>query len=279
MKKMVTSLLCFLLALSMAVPTSASVSSVSQSISQSHLGTQAENTKAKKILMVGNSYTWYHHLDEMVENICTSAGVKAEVTSVAKPGASLKLFSNTNNRFGHKVYQLLKSKKWDYVILQDRHFYPISSPDKLYDAVLKLQPYIEASGAQTVLFMTWAPDSRCKDYETFKYIVSGRTQYQSKIKEVYETTARDVNAIVVPAGLAVLKAEKLNHTIPLLRNDGSHPTYAGSYVTACTIFKTLFPDAPEISYKGKLQNMPKAASTLLRAASETVSSYKQPAVS
>lgn len=278
MKKMVTSLLCFLLAVSMAVPTSASVSSVSQSVSQSHLGAQAENTKVKKILMIGNSYTWYHHLDEMLEDICSSAGVKAEVTSVAKPGASLKLFSNTNNRFGRRVYQLLKYKKWDYVILQDRHFYPISSPDKLYDAVLKLHPYIEASGAQTVLFMTWAPDSRCKDYETFKYIVSGRTQYQAKIKEAYETTAKDVNAIVVPAGLTILKAEKLNLTVPLLRKDGSHPTYAASYAAACTIFKTLFPDAPEISYKGKLEKMPKVAAALLQAASETVSSYRQPAV-
>lgn len=277
MKKMVTSLLCFLLAISMAVPTSASVSSVNHQLSQSHLGAQAENTRAKKILIIGNSYTWYHHLDEMVEHICNSAGVKAEVTSVARPGASLRLFSNTNNRFGRKVYQLLKNQKWDYVILQDRHFYPVTNPDKLYNAVIKLDPYIKASGAQTVLLMTWAPDSRSDDYEKFKYIVSGRADYQKRIKEAYETTAQDINAIVIPAGLAVLKANKSNPNIPLLRKDGSHPTYAGSYITACTIFKTLFPGSPEISYKGFLESKPKAASVLLQAASETVSTYKQPA--
>lgn len=276
MKKFITLLLCIVLTGTLAFPVSASASAEEQSLSQSHLGVQSQEKKTKKILLIGNSYTWYNNLDQMLQNICTSAGIKANVKSITQGGASLSLYADKSHRLGRKVYQALRSQKWDYVVLQERHFYPISNPEKFYDAVLKLQPYIEAAGAKTVLYMTWAPASFCKDYKYFRYIVSGRTDYQAKIKEVYESTARETNALVAPAGLAVLKAEKRQKDVPLLKKDGSHPTYAGTYVTACTIFKTLFPDSPAISYEGKLQSRPKTAAILCQTATETAKSYRQP---
>lgn len=279
MKKFITLLLCIVLTGSLAFPVSAASSTEEQTLSQSHLGVQSQGKKAKKILLIGNSYTWYNNLDQMLENVCASAGVNADVKSITQGGASLSQYADKSHRLGRKVYQALRTQKWDYVVLQERHFYPISNPEKFYDAVLKLQPYIEAAGAKTVLFMTWAPASFCKDYKYFQYIVSGRTDYQAKIKEVYESTALEANAIVVPAGLAVLKAEKRQKDVPLLRKDGSHPSYAGSYVTACTIFKTLFPDSPDISYQGKLQSRPKTAAILCQTATETAKSYRQPVAS
>lgn len=263
----------------MTIPVSAASLTEEQTLGQAQLGNQSQKKKTQKILLIGNSYTWYNHLDQMLEHICSSAGIKAKVTSVTQGGASLSLYANKSHRLGRKVYQLLKTQKWDYVVLQDRHYYPISNPEKLYDSVQTLQPYIEAAGAKTVLFMTWAPETFCKDYKAFQYIVSGRDDYQAKIKEVYESTARESNALVVPAGIAVLKAEKKQNSVPLLRKDGSHPTYAGSYVTACTIFKTLFPDSPDISYAGKLQGHPKTAKLLCQIATETAKSYRQPAAS
>lgn len=276
MKKFITLLLCIILTGFLAFPVSASVSVEDQSLSQSHLGVQSQAKKAKKILLIGNSYTWYNNLDQMLENICTSTGINADVKSITKGGASLSMYADKSHRLGRKVYQALRSQKWDYVVLQDRHFYPISNPERFYEAVLKLQPYIEAAGAKTVLYMTWAPADFCKDYQAFRYIVSGRTDYQAKIKEVYESTARETNAIVVPAGIAVLKAEKRQKDVPLLRKDGSHPSYAGSYVTACTIFTTLFPDSPDISYQGRLQSIPKTAAILCQTATQTAKSYRQP---
>lgn len=270
MKKITRLFLCLLLTLSLAVPAAAAPASYPSQM-------RFSSRKAVKILMIGNSYTWFNKMPEMLEKISSSAGVKTKVTSVTCGGASLKHFADKSTRIGRRVNQLLKSQKWDYVILQDRHFYPIAYPERLYDAVLDLKPRIEAAGAKTVLFMTWAPYGYSKDYSMYKNVVKGRENYQKQVQEIYETTAKEANALVVPAGLSVTKADKADIVKRLLRRDGSHPNYAGSYVTACTIFKTLFPNSSDtITYYGRFASRPRTARALQRIAIDTAQNYQQP---
>ncbi len=282
MKKLNRLLLCLLLIGSLivsAIPVSASPTQTAAVSSQSRI-TRSPNKKSVKILMIGNSYTWYNDLHLILEKMCNSAGIKADVTAVTRGGASLLLYANKSSRLGRKVHQMLKNQKWDYVILQDRHFYPIAHPERLYDAVLSLTSYIKSAGAKPVLFMTWAPYKYHKDYQRFKDIIKGREDYQAQIQEIYEATAQEADAIVVPAGLSILNADKAKTGIRLLRQDGSHPSYAGSYITACTIFKTLFPNASgNITYYGKFQAKPKIARSLQKIAAETVQKYRQPSSS
>ena len=282
MKKFARLLLCLLLIGSLTLPVYASPAQTVtvSSQSRSHNRAPNNNKKTTKILMIGNSYTWYNDLHLILERICASAGVKADVTAVTRGGASLLLYANKSSSMGRRVHQLLKNQKWDYVILQDRHFYPIAHPERLYDAVLSLKPYIEAAGAKTVLFMTWAPYRYHKDYQRYENIVKNREDYQAQIQEIYETTAKEANAIVVPAGLSILNVDNAKTGVRTLRQDGSHPSYAGSYITACTIFKTLFPNAAgTITYYGKFQSRPKVARTLQKIAADTVRNYRQPQVS
>lgn len=114
-------------------------------------------TSPTRILFVGNSYTQRNHMPNIFRKLCKSSGQNVIVRSLTNPGHSLKNTSNPTTANGRKLYRLLRMQRWDYVILQDRRYYPISKPQRMKRTIRKLAPYIQASGAKMVLYQTWAP--------------------------------------------------------------------------------------------------------------------------
>lgn len=208
------------------------------------VGGSAESASTINILLIGNSYTKYNNMPGMLRKICTSKGQKVKVTSVAKSMASLSDFASRSTSLGKKVRRLLKTQKWDYVVLQERHYYPLTDISEMLKSVRALQPYIEAAGAKTALYMTWAPEKGHSDYQKYKKLVSSRTEYQKKITRAYEYVADKTDAIVIPVGLAFENAQKQSKSLSLIAKDKSHPTKCGSYLAACTIYAALFDQSP-----------------------------------
>lgn len=204
------------------------------------VSTNMENGGTIKILMVGNSYTRYNNMPNMLRKICASKGLKVKVTYVTKSKACLSDFASKYTDIGKKVRKLLKTQKWDYVVLQERHYYPLTDVSKMKKAVSSLKPYIEEAGAKIFLYMTWAPESGHADYQKYKNLVSGKAEYQKKIARSYEYVARKTGAAVIPVGLAFEKAGKQSGYPALIGKDKSHPTKYGSYLAACTIYTGLF---------------------------------------
>lgn len=224
--------------------------------------------------MIGNSYTLCNKSSLLLQKLCRSAGKNVKVTQVAKHGASLEQHADPSTDTGKKIDSLLKNKKWDYVILQDRHHNPIENPNSLKNAVRDLAPRIKKSGAEILFFMTWAPGIRHKDYQTYQDQVKNPIDYQKKVASVYESIAAEVKRTVVPVGFAFMHARRAVPRVRLLRRDQSHPTFAGSYLMASTIYATLFED-PAPSYYATDRLRPSTAKTLLRVAKKTVSNYKK----
>ena len=144
-------------------------------------------TSPTRILFVGNSYTQRNHMPNIFRKLCKSSGQNVIVRSLTNPGHSLKNTSNPTTANGRKLYRLLRMQRWDYVILQDRRYYPISKPQRMKRTIRKLAPYIQASGAKMVLYQTWAPGKWHNDYNRYDS-VSNRSDYQSilnrKIAEI-----------------------------------------------------------------------------------------------
>lgn len=229
--------------------------------------------KPTKILVIGNSYSTYNNFGNMLQLMCRSAGHKVNVTSVTKNGKDLRYFASYSNPEGRKIHSLLLSQKWDYVILQDRHHYLLKHPNLTKRAVMKLKPYIKRSGAKMALVMTWAPGKGHNNYVTMKDYASTPAEYQLKVANTCRRIAKDVGAIVVPAGLAFAQSQKQNRRIPLLLEDKSHPTLAGSYLYASTVYATLFRRIPDFSYNAGL---PEAnARALRKAAGRITKDYKR----
>lgn len=206
-----------------------------------------------RILFIGNSYTYYNNFCATFTNLCRSAGQNPYVCQVTKGRHSLSQAANEKDAEGARVRFLLTTQKWDYVILQDRHNYPISRPKRITRAVKKLEPYIKAAGAEMILFMTWAPDKGHVDYRKFRKKVPGKAVYYEKLKNYFYDLAEETNAVVAPVGTAFYQCQKQFPRIRLLRKDHSHPAQAGSYLSACVIYETVFKKSPiGLSYKGNL---------------------------
>ena len=146
-------------------------------------------------------------------------------------------------------------QRWDYVILQDRRYYPISKPQRMKRTIRKLAPYIQASGAKMVLYQTWAPGKWHNDYDRYDS-VSNRSDYQSILNRTIAEIAEEHNALVAPVGTAFLLCSHSSYGIKLLMGDYSHPTAEGSYLAACVIYNTVFSrSSMGIPYTGTLDVM------------------------
>lgn len=208
---------------------------------------------AVRILFVGNSYTHYNNYFSLFSKLCKKGGHPVYVRHVTKGGHSLTGAANEKDLEGAHLKYLLTTQKWDYVVLQERHHLPIRNPQRTTNAVKKIAPSIREAGAKMVLFMTWVPDKGHKDYRKFRKKVPNRKTYYEKIKTFYETLGEETDALVAPIGTAFYQAQKEFPNIRLIRKDRSHPTKAGSYLSACVMYETIFQEsAVGNPYKGSL---------------------------
>ena len=205
-----------------------------------------------RILMIGNSYTGYNNLPGMLQKICTGKGKKVEVAAVTKQGSCLRDFASRTTDVGKKVHRLLEKQNWAYVILQERHYYPLTNASGMEKAVCSLLPYIEAAGAQIALYMTWAPKKGHTDYQVYSSLVSGRYSYQKKVALTYRKIADKAGAILIPVGIAFQNVMKEKKSLSLIRSDKIHPTKLGSYLAACTMYAAIFHESPEGAAAGTL---------------------------
>lgn len=207
-------------------------------------------TNNPRILMIGNSLTYTNNIPAMVQNLCRASGINATVESVTLGGNSLTDDVNPGTGNGYpsleakknvsqQMYNKLKYQKWDYVILQGKSDETTAIPDKFKNAVATLAPLVKASGAQMVLYCTWAPD--------WKSAVWDIDQQQSKIADVYYSAARQQGCSLAPSGIAFARERTLYPDLDLYISSGDrlHPSVAGSYLSACCIYSTLFGKSAE----------------------------------
>ena len=207
-------------------------------------------TNSPRILMIGNSLTYTNDIPGMVQNLCRASGINATVESVTLGGNSLTDDVNPGNGNGYpsldakkkvsqQMYNKLKYQKWDYVILQGKSDETTAIPDKFKKAVATLAPLIKSSGAQMVLYCTWAPDYKSSGYNI--------DQQQTKIADVYYSVAKQQGCALAPSGIAFARERTLYPDLDLYYSSGDrlHPNVAGSYLSACCIYSTLFGKSAE----------------------------------
>lgn len=208
-------------------------------------------TNSPRILFVGNSLTFTNDLPQMVQQICKKNGINAQVESVVKGAHTLTRYVHPSPRYStdkelnKQLMSLLKNKKWDYVVLQDQRHAAITDVSDMREAVSVLEPLIKKAGAQMVLYETWAPMSGHFDYNGSRPIAANYGEYQSKIASTYYSLAAKYNCALSPAGIAFARAKRIYPDISLYNSDKLHPSTAGTYLSACTMYATLFGRSPE----------------------------------
>jgi tetratricopeptide (TPR) repeat protein len=196
-----------------------------------------------KILFIGNSYTYYNSLPELVKGMAQEKfpNQVIETQLVSQGGMTLKRHWEEE-----KSIQAIRSGHWDYVVLQeqsklgmgvviDDDFY-FGQTDLFYEYARKFDEEIKKVDAKTVFFMTWSRSDNPEEQEILTY--------------AYSSIAKELDAILAPVGLAWDQL-RTNTTFNLYVADGSHPSPMGSYLAASAIFSTLFEVSP-LGLSGKV---------------------------
>ncbi len=197
---------------------------------------QSREADTTRILFIGNSYTYYNSLPELVKGMAKEKFPDRiiETQLVSQGGMTLKRHWQEE-----KALQTIRSGKWDYVILQEQSKLGMAvmidndiffgQTDLFFDYARKFNQEIKKSDAKTVFFMTWSVRERPEEQEILTY--------------AYSSIAKELDAILVPVGLAWSQL-RTNNQFNFYAVDGSHPSPMGSYLAASTLFSTLFEVSP-----------------------------------
>jgi hypothetical protein len=190
-----------------------------------------------RVLFVGNSYTYFNNLPQLVSGLARSAPdhFVMETEMVTVGGATLKRHWEEG-----KALAAIKRGDWNYVVLQEQSTLgmspvvdgipQISDPKNFHEYARLFDAEIKKVGAKTIFYMTWARQNS--------------PESQSLLTDAYQRIARELNDGVAPVGLAWESALKKNPKLSLHIQDKSHPTPMGSYLAACVFYATIYGKSP-----------------------------------
>lgn len=203
-----------------------------------------DKNKEYNLLFIGNSYTYYNKMpEEIFSSIAVSAGYKISVTSLTKGGWTLRKSADANDELGRRVDSALKNNKYDFVIIQEQSLLPVTKPAKFYDGVRAMYKKIKENGAVPYLYETWG---RKKDNSDLKEYGLTNTTMTWKLAGAYNAIGKELGIDVSYAGLAFFDVYNSDlNSIELYNADSTHPSIAGSYLAALTLFADIFGFNPE----------------------------------
>jgi hypothetical protein len=187
-----------------------------------------------RVLFVGNSYTYFNNAPEIFAALARAAmpDRPVETGMVAIPGETLvSLWERSEAR------RVLRSSKWDYVVLQDQSLlgeglrdgkFVVNSPSLLHWGVRLFDGEIREQGARTVVLQTWSRRAE--------------PDHQADLDFAYDSVARELRATLAPVARVWQRARKETPGLEFYAPDGSHPSPVGSYLLACTLLSTLLPE-------------------------------------
>ncbi len=120
---------------------------------------------------------------------------------------------------------------------------------------------VRKHGAKPAFFMSWA--------------YQDAPEMTAQLAEAYTQAANENDVFVIPAGLAFARSIAQKPDLNLYVADKRHPSLAGTYLAACTVYASLFKKSPVgLAYNAGLS--PEVARHLQTVAWETVQAYHQP---
>ena len=212
-----------------------------------------------KVLFIGASYLAVNDLPGIFEEMAEAAGKDVFVARRVQPGYYLDFFARDE-----ATTQAIRDKKWDYVILSggcQTAAYPDTHPlikddwgsHHPYPALQTLKRKVEANHPGTVLvyIMPWA-------FEDGMTWIPGQTDdyfaMQEKIRGNALAWKDSLDLVIAPVGIAwkaVLEWNVPEHYLHM--RDWNHPAPRGSFLSASTVYATVFREsAEEVDYQWML---------------------------
>jgi hypothetical protein len=223
-----------------------------------------EQAKALRVLFIGNSLTYTNDLPALVEALAEAAGEpRPNCKAIAAGGYSLE--DHWNQGAARKA---IAQGGWDVVVLQQGPSASTEGRRSLLEYARRFAQEIRRAGARPALYMVWPATSRKGDFDG--------------VVESYRQAAEEAKGILFPAGEAWRAAWKRDPKLELYSADGLHPTPAGSYLAALTIYEQLYRRTPvglpaSLKLRGgaKIEISASQAGVLQEAAAEVARKFAQ----
>lgn len=223
---------------------------------------EAAGARPMRVLFVGNSLSFaslgvFYRMQKLTES--STPPIPFEEDNVMVPNASLSSILNEGS-----ALKFIQNGNYDVVVLQESLFDKMDTVEQFSASCSVFVTEIKNKGGRAILFMQW----------NFPFNPSLSWITMESIVQAHNTVSHLVGAEVSPVGLAWQEARKRMPSMDLFDSDRLHPNVKGSYLSACTLFASIFKVSPAgLSYTAGLDK--EVASFLQKLAWETVSTYSQ----
>lgn len=194
--------------------------------------------ESKKVLFIGNSYTYYNASYSLLKEIAWHEGMYIRpvvfthgsytITMALANAACMDIVG-----YGGFDYAIVQNGSTNYGLVGTSHDTGIAQDvQSLVTAILA-----DSKSCKTVLELTWAHKNGYTgyDYEWYK----SYTAMHAKNVENIMPIATATGSWVSPVGIAWDNIRTDKPTLELYASDGTHPSYAGTYLKCCVNYLTL----------------------------------------
>ena len=183
---------------------------------------------SKKVLMIGNSFTFYWNLPQVLERMFASKDIRIEVDQKTIGG------SNLSDHWNYYLMEDYELENYDYIVLNDYSTYAIQQLDSCSKYLKLFTSLIHQLNAKSLIYGTW-------EYPSLKKtsILSN-----SNTMKRLDSLAKIYKATYVPVGNAFDYIEKNHPEFNLYMDDQKHPSTNATYLSACIFFSMITGETP-----------------------------------
>ena len=187
-------------------------------ITAEHCGKEKAGTE--KYLFVGNSCTYINGNPIKFKGLCKAAGKEVSVDYCTYGSAYFYEYADESHPRGQALRNMLKNKKYDYIVLQDGTPCELHKRTEALEVLLEL---VKENGAKPLLYMRYG-------YETDK---EKRIAANADMYGTFMMMSDLYNIPVAPVAWAFTMCILDHPEINLYADDEGHHSKAGSYLAAC----------------------------------------------
>lgn len=184
----------------------------------------------KKILFLGNSFTYYYDLPRQVEE--ASLG-KLICHSITRGGAYLNAYRTQTDELRIRFDETKAKNEYDYIVLQEQSLNAIVNFEDFAVSVRHIKSLV--GDAKILIYQTWS-------YADGSHLLSSTGLTFDEMTDGLEIAAnrvaREIGADVIPVGRVFSDAVKSGRT-DLYDADCLHPSMAGTEL-AVSVFSEYF---------------------------------------
>lgn len=194
-----------------------------------------------KILFVGNSYTYFNDMPQLLQSLAEENQKDVQAYAVTRGGRKLHQYADPSDPITQQLDAVLAEHRFSACFLQEQSILPIRDYDSFLEGLTCVLKKLGDNGPRRILYATWGRKPGSKTLEDNGWTNSGMTQ---GLREAYSRAAEQLDAEVSNVGLCFYRVLSGHPEIELYNPDLSHPSYAGSCLAALCHYHTLFGEFP-----------------------------------